>query len=105
MTQIRVAIATPLPAELRHLITDVDPRVELLVDDALLPPMRHPGDHDGDPAFHRTADQQAAFDDLLAAADVLYGIPDTRPEALAPAVRANPRLRWVHTMAAGGGAQ
>ncbi len=105
MTPIRVAIATPLPADLRHLITDVDPGIELLVDDDLLPPMRHPGDHDGDPAFRRTPDQQAAFDALLAEADVLYGIPDTKSEALAPAVRANPRLRWVHTMAAGGGAQ
>ena len=105
MTAIRVAVATPLPAELRHQITDVDPRVELLVDDDLLPPMRHAGDHDGDPAFRRTADQQAAFDALLAKADVLYGIPDTKSEALAPAVRANPGLRWVHTMAAGGGAQ
>ena len=105
MTPIRVAVATPLPAELRHLITDVDPRVELLVDDDLLPPMRHPGDHDGDPAFRRTPEQQAAFDVLLAQADVFYGIPDTKSEALAPAVRANPGLRWVHTMAAGGGSQ
>ena len=105
MTTVRVAIATPLPAELRHLITDVDPRIELLVDDDLLPPMRFPGDHDGDPDYQRTAEQQAAFADLLCKADVLYGIPDTRPAELAPAVRANPNLRWVHTMAAGGGAQ
>ena len=105
MTAVRVAIATPLPAVLRHLITDVDPGVELLVDDDLLPPMRYPGYHDGDPAFRRTAEQQAAFGRLLANADVLYGIPDTRPAALALAVRANAALRWVHTMAAGGGAQ
>lgn len=105
MTVIRVAIATPLPADLRYLITDVDPGVELLVDDDLLPPMRHPGDHDGDPAFRRSRQQQTAFDALLARADVLYGIPDTKPETLAPALRANPDLRWVHTMAAGGGAQ
>ena len=105
MSGIRVAIATPLDAELRHLITDVDPAVELLVDDALLPPQRHPGDHDGDPDFRRTPAQQAAFEDLLRQADVFYGIPDTQPAALAPAVRANPGLRWVQTMAAGGGAQ
>ena len=49
--------------------------------------------------------QQAAFDALLAKAEVFYGIPDTRPAALGPAVRANPNLRWVQTMAAGGGAQ
>ncbi len=105
MTSIRVAIATPLPAELRHLITDVDPGVQLLVDDDLLPPMRHPGDHDGDPAFRRTPRQQSAFDALLAKADVLYGIPDTKSATLGPAMRANPGLKWVHTMAAGGGAQ
>ena len=102
---VRVAITTPLHPDLRPLITDVDPRIELLVDDELLPPQRYPGDHDGDPSFRRTAEQQAAFDALLAKADVFYGIPDTRPAALAPAVRANPNLRWVQTMAAGGGAQ
>jgi len=102
---IRVVIATPLPLELRQLITDVDPGVELLVDDALLPPMRYPGDHDGDPGYGRTPDQQTAFDAMLAKADVLYGIPDVRPSALASAVRSNPGLRWVHTMAAGGGGQ
>jgi D-isomer specific 2-hydroxyacid dehydrogenase, NAD binding domain len=102
---IKVALATPLESGLRNLVTDVDPSVDLLVDDSLLPPQRFPGDHEGDPAFSRTHRQQAAFERLLSQADVFYGIPDTRPAALAPAVRANPGLRWVHTMAAGGGAQ
>jgi len=100
-----VAIATPLHPALRPLITAVDPRIEVLVDDELLPPQRFPGDHDGDPAYRRTDRQQAAFDALLANAEVFYGIPDTRPAALRPAIRANPKLRWVQTMAAGGGAQ
>lgn len=102
---IKVALATPLEPELRHLITDVDPSVELLVDDTLLPPQRFPGDHDGDPAFVRTPAQRSAFDDLLARADVFYGIPDVDPALLARSVRANPGLRWVQTMAAGGGSQ
>ena len=102
---IKVAIATPLEPALRHLLTDVDPSVDLLVDDALLPPQRFPGDHVGDPDFRRTHAQQTSFDQLLSQADVFYGIPDTRPAALAPAVRANPDLRWVQTMAAGGGAE
>jgi phosphoglycerate dehydrogenase-like enzyme len=42
---------------------------------------------------------------LVDSADALYGIPDVDPAALARTVRANPRLRWVHTMAAGGGGQ
>jgi phosphoglycerate dehydrogenase-like enzyme len=102
---IKVALATPLEHGLRRLVTDVHPSVEVLVDDSLLPPQRFPGDHEGDPAFRRTHRQQASFERLLSKADVFYGIPDTRPAALAPAVRANPGLRWVHTMAAGGGAQ
>ncbi len=101
----KVALATPLEPELRHLITDVDPSVELLVDDTLLPPQRFPGDHDGDPDYVRTPGQQAAFDELLARADVFYGIPDVNPALLARSVRANPGLRWVQTMAAGGGSQ
>jgi phosphoglycerate dehydrogenase-like enzyme len=102
---IKVALATPLEPRLRHLVTDVDSSVDLLVDDSLLPPQRFPGDHEGDPAFRRTSRQQAAFERLLSEADVFYGIPDTRPAALATAIRANPRLKWVHTMAAGGGAE
>ena len=101
---VRVALATPLQPDLRHLITDVDPRVQLLADDSLLPAQRHPGDHTGDPDFRRTPEQQAAFDALLARADVFYGIPDVQADTLAPAIAANPRLRWVQTMAAGGGA-
>lgn len=101
---VTVVLATPLAPDLRHLITDVDPRVELLVDDDLLPPQRYPGDHSGDPGYLRTPDQQQAFEDLLGRADVLYGIPDIDAALLAKAVRANPELQWVQTMAAGGGA-
>ena len=100
---LKIVLATPLAPELRHLITDVDPRVELLVDDELLPPQRFPGDHTGDPGYRRTPGQARAFDELLARADVLYGIPDVDAKMLASAVAANPQLRWVQTMAAGGG--
>jgi len=102
--RLTVVLATPLEPDLRHLITDVDPAVRLLADDDLLPPQRFAGDHSGDPAYRRTTDQQAAFESLLARADVLYGIPDVDPQLLSTAVAANPRLRWVQTMAAGGGA-
>ena len=101
---VTVVLATPLAPELRHLITDVDPRVQLWVDDDLLPPQLFPGDHVGDPAYQRTPEQRDAFDELLTRADVLYGIPDVNATLLARAVQANPKLRWVQTMAAGGGA-
>lgn len=102
---IRVAVATPLSEELCERIMAAEPRVELVRDQSLLPPMRWPGDHSGDPGFVRAPQQQRAFEALLDNADALYGVPGENPVALARAVRANPRLRWVQTMPAGGGAQ
>ncbi|MFJ4164532.1 D-2-hydroxyacid dehydrogenase [Microbacterium sp. NPDC089698] len=103
--RLRVVVAAPLASELCELIVGLEPRVDLVVDSSLVAPMRHPADFSGDPLFRRTPEQQAVFEGLLDSADVLYGIPDVDPVALARTVRANPLLRWVHTMAAGGGGQ
>ena len=105
MSALRVVVATPLPEELCRLVEQRVPGVELVRDQALLPPQRWPADFAGDPSFVRTADEQGRFEALLASAHVLYGIPDTDPAALARTVAANPELRWVQIMAAGGGAQ
>jgi phosphoglycerate dehydrogenase-like enzyme len=105
LKKLRVAVATPLKPEHRDLIQRLEPRVELVGDDSLLPPMRWPADFQGDPAFRRSAAQQRRFEELLDSAEALYGIPDVDPVALARTVRANPGLRWVQVMAAGGGAQ
>ena len=102
---LRMVLATPLSEELCALFERLEPRVELVRDHSLLPPMRHPGDHGGDPDWRRTPEQQSRFERLLDSADALYGIPDVSPAALARTVAANPRLRWVQTMAAGGAAQ
>ncbi len=103
--KVRVVVATPLAPELCDRVAAVDPRVEVVVDQELLPPMRHPADFAGDPSFSRTPEQQSRFDELVDSAEVLYGIPDVQPPALARTVAANPDLRWVMTMAAGGGGQ
>ena len=71
----------------------------------LIPPMRWVADFVGDPHFHRSSVQQREYESLLATAEVLYGIPDSSPGLLARTVAANTALRWVQTMAAGGGAQ
>lgn len=107
MTQQRLnaAVATPLSEELCALIERLEPRVRLVRDQDLLPTMRYPADFSGDPSFRRTDEQQARFEAMLDGADVLYGIPDVDPAALRRVVRANPRLRWVQVMAAGGGSQ
>ncbi len=105
LDRLKVFVCTPLTDENCRLLTRLEPRMDLVVDQSLLPPMRWPGDHEGDPMFVRTPEQQARFESLCDEADALYGIPDTKPAQLARTVRANPGLRWVHTMAAGGGSQ
>jgi len=102
---LRVIVASPLSEDLCRLIEQAEPRIDLVRDQSLLPPMRHPADYRGDPAFQRTPAQQAAFEALVDSADVLYGMPDVDPAALRRTVQANPRLAWVQLMAAGGGAQ
>lgn len=103
--RLRVVAATPISDELIARVVELEPRIDFVADQSLLPPMRHPGDHGGDPSFERTDEQQAAFDALVDSAEVLYGVPDETPSALARTVAANPGLRWVQTMPAGGGAQ
>lgn len=103
--RLRVVAATPVAEELIARVVAAEPRVEFVRDQSLLPPQRYPGDHGGDPAFARTPAQQRAFEELVDSAEVLYGVPDEDPAALARTVAANPALRWVQTMPAGGGAQ
>lgn len=100
----RIAVAVPFPSELvARLARRAD--VEVAYTPELLPASRFPGDYAGEPGFARTAAGQARFDALVDGADILFGVPDTSPSALARTLRANPGPRWVHTMAAGGGAQ
>jgi phosphoglycerate dehydrogenase-like enzyme len=103
--QLRVVAATPISEELVAGVVEAEPRIEFVRDQSLLPPQRFPGDHAGDPTFQRTAAQQKAFEEVIDSAEALYGVPDEDAAALGRTVRANPRLRWVHTMAAGGGVQ
>lgn len=101
--QLQVFVGTPLSDEHARLIEALEPRVHLMLEQDLLPPMRWPSDHTGDPGFRRTPRQQARFEELRDEADAFYGVPDTTAAQLATAVAANPRLQWVQLMAAGGG--
>ncbi|MFD1719937.1 D-2-hydroxyacid dehydrogenase [Amnibacterium endophyticum] len=103
--RLRAVVATPLPDALVQRIRDAEPRLDLVVEQDLLPPMRLPGDHGGDPAFRRSEADERRYRELVDSAEVLYGMPDERSDQLARTIRANPRLAWVQLMAAGGGAQ
>lgn len=102
---LRAVAAVPLSEDLCRLIEELEPRVEVVRDHSLVHPMRGPADWSGDPEHVRTEAQQVAFDAMVDSADVLFGIPDVDPAALARTVAANPGLRWVMTTAAGGGGQ
>ena len=104
-SRLRVVVATPLDDDLCERIVKAEPRIDLVHDATLLPPMRYASDHPGDPDFHRTTRQQERFDSMVDSAEVLFGIPDLSPLALRRSIRSNPAVRWVQTMAAGGGAQ
>lgn len=104
-SRLRVVASTPISEELIERIVRREPRVDFIRDQTLLPPQRFAGDHVGDPAFRRTPEQQRAFDELVDSAQALYGTPEEKPAALKRTVGHNPGLLWVHTMAAGGGAQ
>jgi phosphoglycerate dehydrogenase-like enzyme len=102
---LRVFVATPLSEELCQLVERLEPRVTMVRDQSLLAPQRHAGDHDGDPAFMRTPEQQQRYNELVDSAEALYGVPEQSGSALHRTVEVNPNLRWVHTMPAGGGVQ
>jgi hypothetical protein len=112
--RLRVVVATPLSEEHCELIERLEPRIDLIHDQSLCPPMRHPADFSGDPSFRRTPDQQRAFEEMLDSAEVLYGIPDLGSRADAHAAAAEGAdsaglVRWAgqsfaHLSALGSGA-
>ncbi|MBT2486809.1 MULTISPECIES: D-2-hydroxyacid dehydrogenase [unclassified Microbacterium] len=101
--RLRAVVAVPLREALCRLIEKLEPRLEVVRDHSLMPPMRGPADWTGDPDHRRTSAQEQAFQAMVDSADVLFGIPDVDAGALARTVKANPDLRWVMTTAAGGG--
>lgn len=103
--KLRVVVANPLPENLCKMIEQSIPDIELVRDQSLLPPMRWYADYEGDPNFKRSPEQQKRFESLVNSADILYGIPQVSPVELAKVIRANPKLKWVQIMAAGGGGQ
>ncbi|HEV7741292.1 MAG TPA: D-2-hydroxyacid dehydrogenase [Pseudolysinimonas sp.] len=101
MTSLRVVVATPLSSENADLVRRLEPRIDLVHD----PELAGPPSDDWMERYDRPARLQAAFEQYVDTAEVLYGVPDQSGTALARTVAANPWLRWVHTIPAGGGQQ
>ncbi|KAA2252716.1 D-2-hydroxyacid dehydrogenase [Solihabitans fulvus] len=96
---VDVLIASPLRPEHVELIAAVDPRVRVHYAPDLLPVPAHAADHTGTPR-ELTAEQRRRWRDLLAVAEVSFGLDWSDPAAMP----ANcPRLRWVQGTSAGMG--
>ncbi|MGN6503717.1 MAG: D-2-hydroxyacid dehydrogenase [Pseudolysinimonas sp.] len=101
MTALRVVVATPLSTENAELVRRLEPRIDLIHDPELAGP---PSDNWME-RYDRPAHLQQAFERYVDSAEALYGVPDQSGAGLARTVAANPGLRWVHTIPAGGGQQ
>ena len=53
--RLRVVVATPLAEQHCELIERLEPRIDLIRDQSLYPPMRHPADFSGDPVVSADA--------------------------------------------------
>lgn len=99
--RLRVVVATPLSVDNVELLRTLEPRLDVVHDPELAGP---PSDNWME-YFERPPHLQAAFERYVDSAEALYGVPDQSGRALARTVAANPDLRWVHTIPAGGGQQ
>jgi phosphoglycerate dehydrogenase-like enzyme len=102
---VRVTVAVPLEPELVETIRAADRRLEVAYAPDLLPPVRYPNDHRGVEDFTRSSEDEQRWWEMIATAEVLYGIPGDSPDGLACAVRRAPELKWVQATSAGAGEQ
>ena len=99
--RVRVVVATAQTPQNIELLRVREPRLDVVFEPELLGPpsdnwmVRH----------QRTPADQARFEAVVDTAEVLFGVPDHSGKSLARTVAANPALRWVHTIPAGGGQQ
>lgn len=100
-TRLRVVVANPLSEDNLALLRRLEPRLEVVHD----PELTGPVSDDWMAEWDRPAGLQAAYEEYVDSAEALYGVPDQSGRALARTIAANPDLRWVHTIPAGGGQQ
>jgi phosphoglycerate dehydrogenase-like enzyme len=99
---MEVVIATPMVPEDAERIAASDERIELTYRPELLPTRRWVGDTTGEGGV---ALDDPRWEEPLARAEVLFGIPGGTPEGLLEAIRRAPALRWVQARNAGAGEQ
>ena len=93
-----ILITSYLEPEHVERIRRVDESLEVVYEPELMRPPRYAADHNGDPAFQRTPEQERRWRGLLARADILFDIDPTHRADL-PDVA--PNARWVQATSAG----
>jgi phosphoglycerate dehydrogenase-like enzyme len=93
-----VLISSYLEPQHVEQIRRVDDRLDVIYEPDLLRPTRYAADHNGDPTFQRTPEQERQWQGLLARADVLFDIDPTHRADLPDLA---PRARWVQSTSAG----
>jgi phosphoglycerate dehydrogenase-like enzyme len=93
-----VLICSYLEPEHVARIRQVDERLTVIYEADLLRPPRYAADHNGDPALHRTPEQEARWRRLLGQADILF---DCDPTHRADLPELAPKARWVQSTSAG----
>jgi phosphoglycerate dehydrogenase-like enzyme len=100
---ITAVIASPLSATVVDRIRASAPDgIEIVHRPDLAPPPRYACDHVGDPAFHRTAAQEAEWRAILRGAEITWDFPESNGDGPA---ELTPNLKWVQATSAGVGAR
>ena len=99
---VPVVLTAPIGEELAGQIAAAYPdRIELHYRPELMPPSRYIGDYHGDyHSWKQTSEQEAAWREVLARAEVLFDFDDLIKEH---PLTLSPSLRWVQTTSAGVG--
>jgi phosphoglycerate dehydrogenase-like enzyme len=93
-----VLICSFLEPEHVERIRQVDDRLDVVYEPELLRPPRYAADHNGDPSFQRTPEQEHRWRTLLAKATILFDIdPTHRPDLPELA----PNAHWIQSTSAG----
>jgi len=93
-----VLICSYLESQHVERIRGVDDRLDVIYEPELLRPPRYAADHNGDPSFQRTQEQETRWRKLLAQADILFDFDPTHRADLPDLA---PKARWVQSTSAG----
>jgi phosphoglycerate dehydrogenase-like enzyme len=89
-------VTSPIEDAIVDRLRALDPRLTVAFDPALVPAARFPSDHIGGP-FARTPEQQLQWEQHLAEADILWGVPEPADAAKCT------RLAWIQDTSTGSG--